>query len=523
MTKSKAGIFILLIFFAGVFSHSQEKNQVFSLSLEECIVKAMENNLSVAIEVLNPELAELEVARAKEKFMPSLSLSFNKQNIREPSRTRLDAADVLTQNSNDYSAQISQTIPTGGSFSVNIDSSRYDMNRTGTHINPSYSSRLAFNFQQPLLKNFGLTISRREIIVAKNRLEVSGKDFQKALQDTVYSVEEAYWNLVYAVETLKVRQKSLKLAGDLLERNRRAVEIGTMAPIEIINAQASVAQREADILAAEAAVKNNEDILKTILNLGVENKQLEEVNIIPTDSPTYEKKEISLDEALSIAMNNRPDLQASRINLKNTQIDLTYAKNQMLPELNLSASYWSPGVSGTQLIYAPDDPYGIGDPIDVIPGGASGSLKDMFNFRYRNWAIGFTLNIPVNNILSRAAYAQAKVNLEQSQLSLKYQEQQVFRDIKIAVRDAETNFKRIQAYQAARELAEKQLEAEEEKLKVGLSTNYYVLQYQTTLADSLTQELKAIIDFNLSLARLNRDLGINLKEKNIKTHEVMRD
>jgi outer membrane protein TolC len=148
-------------------------------------------------------------------------------------------------------------------------------------------------------------------------------------------------------------------------------------------------------------------------------------------------------------------------------------------------------------------------------------LKDAFSFKYKNWSIGFTLDIPINNIIGRAALAQAKVNLEQSILQMKSQEQEIFTDIKIAVRGVETNYKRIQAYKAARELAEKQLEAEEEKLKVGLTTNYFVLQYQNSLANAQSQELRAIIDYNLSLASLNRDLGISLQQKNIKITDVM--
>ena len=443
----KIGILILLIFCITITAQAQNEEKTLSLSLGNCIVKAMENNLGVAIEVLSPELADIAVARASEKFMPSLSLNFSKSDENQASYSWLDASGQLQTTYNDYSMQVDQQIPTGGNLSIRLNSSMYDTNRTGMTINPSYRSRLTFNFTQPLLKDFGPKMSRKDIIIAKNNMMISEKDFKKAIQDTVYNVEEAYWNLVYTIEDLKVKQQSLHLAEDLLAKNRRAVEVGTMAPIEIINAQASVAQQEANILAAEAQVKNSEDRLRTIINLEADYPQAGIIEIIPKDSPVYEKRDMKLDEALSIAMQNRPDLQSARLGLKNNEMDLSYAKNQLLPNLSFTASYWSPGVSGDRLIYPSGFPFG--DPIDIIPGGISDSFKDVFDFRYKNWSVGLTLDVPISNILSRASYAQARVNLEQAKIMLERQEQEVFTDIKIAVRNVETSYKQTQALQAA--------------------------------------------------------------------------
>ncbi|GAG35696.1 unnamed protein product, partial [marine sediment metagenome] len=243
--------------------------------------------------------------------------------------------------------------------------------------------------------------------------------------------------------------------------------------------------------------------------------------IIPKDKPEYEKKEMNLDEALLIAMNNRPDLQASRVDLKNKEINLSYTRNQLLPDLSLNASYWSPGVSGDQIMYK-DGNVLSGIVVETIPGRASDALKDALGLKYNNWTVGLILDIPLNSFLSRAAHAQARVNLQQTMLQIKNQEQQIFLEIKQTVRAVQINFKRVQAYKIARELNERKLEAEEERLKVGLSTNYWVLQYQRDLALSQTTELRALIDYNLSLASLNNALGISLKEKNISTTEILR-
>ncbi len=519
MYKCKIGIFIFLVLFLARASLSQQEEKVLSLSLEECILKAMENNLGVAINVLNPELADISVSRANEIFLPSLSISFNKRDTTNPSFSALESSTKVSTLTDNYSAQLSQLIPTGGSFSISLDGYKTDTNRSFTTINPRYGGTLTFGFTQPLLRNFGFKVTRREIIIARNNLDISENTFKRNLQDTVYEVENAYWNLVYSIENLKVRKQSWKLAQDLLDKNKRAVEVGTMAPIEILSAQSAVASREADILEAELSVKNNEDTLKTIINLDAEEEKAGLAKIIPLDKPAYEKKEVTLDEALLTAMENRPDLNATRIDLKNKEIDLSYSKNQLLPNVNLQVSYWAPGISGTRIFYDPSDPFG--DPIGSSPGAPSEAWRDAFDLKYKNWSIGVTLSIPFDTLLSRAAHAQARVNLEQSMLQVKNQEQQIFLEIKNAVRAVQTNYKRAQAYKIARELAKETLEAEEEKLKVGISTPYFVLQYQTELVTAQTNELRAIIDYNLSLAFLNRALGISLKEKNIRFSRVL--
>jgi outer membrane protein TolC len=522
MVKRVTGTSIVLILLMATGSLAQQEERILSLSLEDCILKAMKNNLNVAVEVLNPELSDISVSLAKEKFMPNLSFNYLKRDTNTAAYSFLDAAEKVSTQYNNYSAEISQLIPTGGSYSLVLEGDMNDTNRNFQKINPRYGNTLTFSFTQPLLKNFGFKVSRREIIVAKNNRDISENTFKRTLQDTIYSVEEAYWNLVYSIENLKVRQRSLKLAKDLLERNKKAVEVGSLAPIEILNAQADVATREADILEAEAMVKNNEDLLKTIINLAAEEEGVDLVKITPKDKPAYEKTEANLDEALFAALQNRPDLNATRIDLKNKEFDLDYNRNQLLPDLSLQASYWSPGVTGDLILYENDDAL-RGAVIGTVPGTPSDALKDAFNFKYQNWSVGVTLTIPINSILSRAAYAQARVNLDQAMLRLKNQEQQIFLEIKTAVRAVQTNFKRAQAYKVARELAERKLEAEEEKLRVGLSTNYFVLQYQRDLATAQTQELKAIVDYNLSLALLSKASGVSLKDKNIEISEILRN
>jgi outer membrane protein TolC len=368
------------------------------------------------------------------------------------------------------------------------------------------------------LKDFGFKVSQREIIIAKNNTAVSEIQLKQSVLDTIYSVEEAYWNYVGSIEYFRVMQESLKLAQDLLAKNTREVEVGMLAPIEVLSAKSEVARREADILQAEAEIKSAQDQLKTLMNLSSK-EDIDLTKIVPTDTPTFEERQVSLEEALSMGLQMRPDLRAIRADMKNRDLDLSYAKNQLLPELNVLASLWSPGLSGTQLIYEGDNPL-TGNIIGTVPGKSSDALRDAFKFKYKNWTVGLTLSIPITSIITRAQYAQARVSLDQAQVNLQNQEQQAFLEIRNAVRDVQTNYKRVQAYKVARELAEEKLAAEQKKLKVGMATNYEVLLHQRDLADAQSSELTAIIDYNLSLAALDRALGVTLEKKNIKMTEI---
>ncbi len=341
------------------------------------------------------------------------------------------------------------------------------------------------------------------------------------MADIINLVTQAYWNLAYSIETLKVRQQALDLARDLLAKNQRAVEVGTLAPIEILSAQAEVATREADILSAEVDVKNNEDRLRTIINLPEAEMKMA-LPIKPLDSPKFIEQLIDVDEALMTAMQNRPELKSLKVTMRNQDLSVSYAKNQLLPNLSLNGSYWSPGISGDQIIYEGNNPI-TGKIIGVLPGGIGGAVADALGFKYQNWSLGVSLDIPLNSVFSRAAYAQAKVSLEQATLRLKNQEQTIYLEIRNGVRAVETNYKRVQSYRVARELADKKLQAEEEKLRVGLSTNFIVLTYQRDLSNARSSELRAIVDYIISVAALERAMGVSLKNQNISINQLMQN
>lgn len=538
MFRKKASFIIIFILIVGIFSFfsrpgialgqeaaakeglisfsstAQPSGPQLELSLEDCILKALRNNLNLKAEMINPEIAEENVALASERFMPTLSLNYNAQNTRSASYSFLDASDEVKTQQNDYTFQINQNIPFGGSLSASLYNYVSDTNRRFQTINPRFGSTLRLNLSLPLLKDFGYRIGRREIVVANYSREISEENFQRVLENTIYNVETAYWNLVYARENLKVRQQSLRLAQELLEKNKIEIEAGTLPPIELLTAESEVSTRQADILEAEAMVRNAEDQLRFIINLPAERADAKNVQLVPTDTPTIEKIEVDYEEALNTAIMKRPDLQALRVDLRAKEFNLDYAENQLLPDLRLQASYWSPGISGDQILYQDNNPY-TGIIVGKIPGKKSDALRDALDFKYQNWSVGLTLSLPVSSILSRSYFAQASLDLKQARLRIKNQEQQLDLEISTAVRAVQTNYQRALAYRSARELAQKKLEAEQEKFKVGMSTNYLVLQYQRDLANTLTMELKALIDYNISLANLDRAMGVGREKRRV--------
>ncbi|MCX6560161.1 MAG: TolC family protein [Candidatus Aminicenantes bacterium] len=491
-----------------------------AMSLGACILEALRNNLGVAIEVINPRLSALSFSFVKEKYIPAMSFGFSSSNTSSASFSWIEAAALISSQDQNYSAQVSEFIPTGGRVYATLGAYKSESNRSFQTINPRYGSTLTFSVWQPLLRNFGINLNRRDVVVARNNLNITEIQFRSVLQNTIYTVEQSYWNLVYAVEALKVRRQSLDLAKDLLAKNTREAEVGTIAPIEVLNAEAEVATREADILQAEASVASGQDSLATILNLPREEGQPRLARIVPIDQPAFEARPLDFEASLQTALENRADLQVTRIDLENKDLTYAYLRNQLLPDLSLSASYWSPGISGTQILYQDNDPL-TNVVIGYVPAGAKDSLRDAFRLRYRNWSLSLSLSIPLNNYLTKDHFTQIKISRDQSVLRLKNLEQQVYLEIKNSVRDVETNFKRVQAYRLARELAERRLQAEEKKLKVGLTTNYLVLLNQRDLATAKTNELKALIDYNLSLSSLERSLGTSLETKGIRIEDVI--
>jgi outer membrane protein TolC len=511
---------LVLALLAPAFAQDAAQGKTLSLSLADVVARALQKNLALQAAVISPQISEMSVKQANEKYIPSFSFGYTDSSNKSASYSWLDTtgSQTITFGTN-YSGSATQQLPTGGSFSISVTGSKTDTNAKAQTINPRYQGQLQFQLTQPLLQGFGPKIANYSIIVARNNLDISETSFAKTVQDTVYSVTTAYWSLVYAIENLKVQRLALQLAQDFLVKNQRSVEIGTLSPLDVMSAQAEVASREANIIAAEASVKNAEDQIKMLINLSDEEENGLR-SLVALDKPKLEEQKVDLDQALLTAMQKRTDLKISQLGIKNNELSLSYTKNQLLPNLSLNASFFGPGVSGTQILY-------LGNPLDgnivgTVPGTGTQALKDAFGFKYPNWSVRLNLSLPLSNIISRAALTQSQLSMNQALLSLKNTEKQVVLEIRNAVRSLDTTYKQVQAFRVARELAEKKLSAEEERLRVGLSTNYLVLQYQRDLTSARVSELNAIINYNIAQVGLDRSMGTILEKRNIKIDDILK-
>ncbi|MDD8013346.1 MAG: TolC family protein [Acidobacteriota bacterium] len=498
----KITAFCLFVFSLNLFDFAQER-QIKSLTLDEVIEQALKNNLDLQIEMSNPEIARALWNKSRAIFLPTLSLGFTQTSKTTPSASIITGVDIEKPDSVSFGFNLSQNLPFGGNLGVSLQNSRYATNSLDVNINPRYFSQLQFDLNQPLLKGFGLSSAKRGIFIARNNRDRSLFALKQQVIDLIYQAEEAYWSLVYSHQNMEVKEKSLQLAKDLLKQNETQVKVGVSAPMDILTAQAEVAAREGEALQARSQIQTYEENLRRILNIS----QMPEA-IVPGEKPLFSPLAADFNDFLQTALDKRPDIEQVRLDLKSKNIDVRYYRNQTLPDLQLTASYYTQGLSGT--------PLKDGLPIPGIVGGnLSDSLRDTLKRLYENYSVGFQLSIPLANMSARADLVQARLNLEQSLLMLKKTESIIYSEVKQIIMDLETNAKIVEANRISRELADQKLAAEQKKLAVGLSTNYLVLQYQRDFANAQIAELKSLIDYSLALSRVNKVLGTTLEKHRI--------
>ena len=309
--------------------------------------------------------------------------------------------------------------------------------------------------------------------------------------------------------------KSLDLARELLKQNEIQVKVGVSAPLDILTAKAEVASRESDQIQAENQVRLYEENLRKILNITDLKGTLK-----PVDTPVFAAIATDFDKFLLTALEKRPDIGQVRMELKSKNIEVKYYRNQLLPDLQVSASYYTSGLSGDRLIFEGDPLFG-GTVIGVIKSDVWASMKDVLSNLYRNYSIGLQLSVPLKNDSARADLIQAQLALKQTLLQLKQTESTIYSDVKQIVMDIEYGLKLVDATRISRELAEQKLISEQKKMAVGLSYNYLVLQFQRDLANARIAELKAMIDYNLSMARINKVLGETFEKHHIEFSDFL--
>ncbi|MEE9255629.1 MAG: TolC family protein, partial [bacterium] len=348
-------------------------------------------------------------------------------------------------------------------------------------INPDYDTDITFTLSQPLLKNFGVDVNTADIRIASLSLDQSLLAYRDRVVSVIDSVEQAYWDLVFSISNLEFRKKSLDLAKDLRRRNRIQVEVGTLAPIEILEAEATVAARGEDVIVAERQVKERDDTLKKLINVS-DDVTSWGMQISPNDKPVFSPVKIDGMAATMQALGRRADLENARLEIEKSKVAIKRERQNLMPELDLEASVSNQGVGGN-----------FGDSIDRQSGNKGYTFSGGLTFRY-----------PLGNRDAKAKFDKARLQLQRASATFAQLEQSIIEEVRRGVRRVRTDNKRIEATRLARRLAEERLDSQEKKFRVGLSTSRDILEDQESVANAQTNEVQALVDYNKSVAQLGR-------------------
>ena len=471
------------------------------LSLKDATALALEHNI-------NLEVSRLGLAGAEQGFRATtgifdflLNAEAGVSYSESPATNELVGAAVALQRGRKFDLFLSKAIPTGGSFALGWTNTRSSTNSTFYFLNPAYNSGLTLSLSQSLLRGFGTDVTRAQIEVARRSKDISRVQFEQVVISTVQAVESAYWNHIYAIDNLKVKQHSLKLAQDLLDQTRTRVRIGTSAPIDIVQSEATVASREVDIIVAENQVENAADLLKDLM--GFENPEDWKSRIVPTDSLEATTTSANLDQSIAEALQRRPDLRERELETEINQINVLSARNAVLPQLNLGVNYGFAGVGGTQTIVDPD----TGQVIGTIAGGWDDALSQISKRDFNQWSAGLSFSYPLGNTTARATLAERRFALASAKQNTALTQQRIILEVRDAVRGLDASAKAIAAAVKSRELAERNLDAEQKKFANGMSTAFQVVKIQDDLASAQAAELQARVYYRQAEAVYRTAVG----------------
>jgi len=467
------------------------------LSADEAVRMALENNLGIQAERLSPQINTFAVAGARAAYAPVLFSNFFNRNSTQPPSTFISGSgSLLTTENLTQDGGLAQNIPWGGgNYSLSLSGGKVTTSSIDSRYNPQLSSNLSARIVQPLLRNFKTDSFRQQIETTQNNQVIADLDLRERVTVTSQAVRNAYFDLIGAIEGHKVAVQSLELAQDQLKSNRTKVEVGTLAPIDIIEAEAEVASNEEAVINAEARIKSVEDRLRYLI-LNPSQPDFWTMRIEPTDAPAMTPVAIDVDAAIANALAQRTDIARLKKQLDNIDVGIKFAQNQKMPGLDLTANYNVIGVAGTQF------EFGQGFPPPVLNSSIRSfkdAITDVLGQDFRTWSVALAFSYPLGTSQADASLASNRLQRQQGAVNLRDLELQVATGVRDAARQVETNVKRVEATQKARDRAERRLEAENKRMTVGLSSTFQLFQAQRDLARQRQQEVNALIDYNRSV------------------------
>ncbi len=467
------------------------------MSLDQLIQIALQRNLTLVTQRYERKRSLLGIDAEYGIYDFNLEANGGIFEDSRPTGSALEAAPVLTSEGINANFKLTRLFNFGGQAEVDFNNRFDESSNTNFDPNPQYNLSLDLTFSQPLLRNFGKVVTERNIVVAKTNAEINRADFQAQVENIIEQAVTGYWDLVEAREQLEVARESLSLAEELHEMNRVQVDVGTMAPLELIQSEAGVAARQEDIIRFEAQVQDREDLLRRLVSL--DRAMSWDTEIVPVTEPEVEHVKIDVKNAVETAFDQRPEIRQKRLQNETLRLDAKVAENQLKPRLDARATWGLNAIDGERILRGADgrpipNPDNPNEPLRGS-GGYGDAFDQITGLDFDGWSIGVTFAMPLENSEAKARATIAELAMEQGELELRDLEDQIFTDVRRTARGVETAAQQIATAKVSSRLARKNLEAEQKRYENGLSTSFQVLQIQEDLSEALRREVSAVISY----------------------------
>lgn len=519
-----------------------DMNRQRPLSLRDALSQALENNKDIEVARENVRIAEFDLLGAKGVYDPRLTSSAFYERVKSPISSFLSGGQDGSTTQSNYTGSMrleGQSPFLGGNYRFDVSSERLTTNNQFTALSPQFPTDLTVSYTQPLWRGLRFDNNRRQIEIARKNLSLTDAQFRQRAIDTITNVQRAYWDLVFALRSLQVQRDAVDVARTQLNHNKRLVEQGQLAPIDVVASEAQISTYEQNVFSALEEVSRAENNLKNLVAEN-QNASIWSESIVPVDPIDLAVPEVSLPEALKTAMENRPELQQSNLQREINQIDQKYFRDQTKPAVDLVGTYGSTGLAGS-LSAAGLNPLfssnavvrqrvdelsvlaGL-DPLPVVPpqtfspdllGGFGQSVQNLLANRYNNFRVGVQITLPLRNRTAEANLGRSLVEGERIGTQREQLEQTIQVDVRNALQAMRSSEARLRAAVATREANEQQFASEQRKLDAGQSTVFLVLERQTALTEARALELKAQTDLNKAIADLQRATGNALRVNSI--------
>ncbi len=485
------------------------------LSLQDAMLLLLEHSSQVHIDRLAVTDAEFDVQRAFANFDPSLTSTFSTERTKSATYSQLQGAPTLSDLEQQTAFGYAQMFQTGTTLNVGLSADKSSNNSIYNFLNPSISSSLDFAITQPLLRGNGRFVNRAPILIARRNVAQSAAQFEGQVSDSIYQLVEAYWYVVETRENMKIAQKSQDLAQASYDRDKHALELGALPPLDIYRSEAEVANRKVAVIQMQYQLKSAEDQLRRVLGADQDTTiRAVELDLVENPEPSGELVQVDTKEAVDTALAHRPELEALRQQMAANDIAIRLDRNGLLPSLSLTGIYNSNGLGGNQYDTA------VTPPALLSRGGLGDAFGQIGGFSYPTYGFTLSLNLPIKNHSAEANLGNALVSRRRSQYQARQQEEDIAFQVAAAVHQLEQARISLDATRVASDLSRKSLEAEERKYQLGAQTIFFVLQAQSQLASAEGAVLQAEINYQLARAAVDHATGMLLNHYKIEVQKI---